>query len=203
MAQEIISQPYWYILLIFSYLLGSIPFAYLIAKIFTQKDIRKLGSKNIGSTNVTRVLGKKYGVLTFLLDFSKTILVLWVVNTITDSNIFLALSGFFVLLGHTKSVFLKFLGGKGVACNFAIWSFLSFYSALAMLVVWVIFYYWKKIVSLASIISCVALPIFVYFFAKNYFFSSFIFSFYILLLHLPNIKRLLKKEEFSFNLVKK
>ena len=199
MIQEIISQPYWYALLIFSYLLGSIPFAYLVTKILTHQDIRKLGSKNIGSTNVTRVVGKKYGIVTFLLDFGKAILALWVVGMVSNSSIFLSLSGFFVLLGHTKSVFLKFLGGKGVACNFAIWAILSFYSALAMLVIWAIFYYWKKIVSLASIMSCLTLPIFVYFFSQNYFFSSLIFSFYILLLHLPNFKRLLKKEEVSFD----
>lgn len=198
--EQILTQPYWYFFLILPYTIGAIPFAYLVTKIFTKKDIRMVGSKSAGSTNVTRIVGKAAGRITFLLDFSKAIVALVIVSFFikNHTNQWFSMSLFLVLLGHTKSVFLKFRGGKGVACNFALWSYLSFFSALLMFGVWLGFYRWQKIVSVASILSCFSLPLWVWIFSREYFLVAILSSLYIILLHIPNIMRLIKKKEFAF-----
>ena len=101
-----------------------------------------------------------------------------------------------VLLGLSKSIFLKFRGGKGVACNFAIWYYLSLPTGLIVSVVWFLFYRWKKIVSFASIVVQLFIPILVWFFNKEFFYLSLVLCPYIVFLHLQNIKKLLRKEEF-------
>jgi glycerol-3-phosphate acyltransferase PlsY len=198
---ELLQQPYWYGILLFAYFVGAVPFAYLITKLTLKKDIRQMGSKNAGSTNVTRVAGKTAGIITFLLDFFKAIFVLVLVNFLVEENttLWLSVSSLLVLLGHTKSIFLKFRGGKGVACNFALWIYLSFFSCLLMFLVWFACYRWKKIVSIASILGCITLPLGVWYFNTEYLFLALASSGYIILLHTPNIIRLIKKEENFFS----
>ena len=198
--EQLLTQPYWYLFLAMPYLIGSIPFAYLITKFLTKQDIRLVGSKNVGSTNVTRIAGKTAGIITFLLDFFKAIFALAVVDFFITQNTtqWFSISLFLLLLGHTKNIFLGFRGGKGVACNFALWAYLNFFSSLLMFVVWFAFYRSQKVVSVASVFACFSLPLWVWFFSREYFLIAIISSFYIILLHSSNIIRLLKKKEHSF-----
>lgn len=157
-------------LVIGGYLIGSIPFGLLIG--FAKGiDIRKEGSGNIGATNTGRALGKKWGYLCLVLDMLKGFLpVLWIcfyVKQQGDYSIFsqqlamLSMAGASIL-GHVFSIFIKFKGGKGVATSLGvllgIWPLMTASSALA-LAVWVLVYFRRRLVSLASIISAISLPI--------------------------------------------
>ena len=97
-----------------SYLAGSIPFGYLIGR-WNGKDIRTLGSGNIGATNVTRVIGKGWGRLCFALDFLKGFLPVLTVKLLTGSTLYAAIAVFCTVIGHMLPVWLKFKGGKGVS----------------------------------------------------------------------------------------
>ena len=193
-------QPYWYFFILLPYFIGAIPFSYLVTKFYSKKDIRKFGSKNAGSTNVTRVAGKTAGIFTFLLDFTKAICALLLLNIFImhQTSLWLQIGLFLVLLGHTKSIFLNFTGGKGVACNFALWAYLSFPASLLMFFVWLLFYQWKKLVSLASIFGCLSLPLWVWYFSREYFLLAIFSSCYIIILHKSNIIRIIKRKENSF-----
>lgn len=151
-----------------SYLIGSIPSGYLIAKL-AGVDIREQGSGNIGATNVTRVLGKAYGYPAFLADFSKglgAVLLGPVVARawgLTQSpEIFEITAGVCVVLGNAFPVWLRFRGGKGVATSAGMLFGLMAMAAFAVIVVWVIVFYSTRYVSLASISAAVALPVAVF-----------------------------------------
>ncbi len=196
--QTIFTQPLWYLVLCLFYLLGTFPSGYFVAKFYGNIDITKVGSFSSGSTNVARNINRGAGLITFVLDISKCFLALWSVDFIVEANhlFWLQIAAFLVLLGHSKSVFLKFRGGKGVACSFAIWYYLSLPTGVIASVVWFLFYRWKKIVSLASIIVHSLIPILVWVFNKEFFYLSLVLCLYIIFLHLQNIKRLLRREEF-------
>jgi glycerol-3-phosphate acyltransferase PlsY len=148
-------------LLIFSYLLGSVPFGLLLAKIFASTDIRNFGSKNIGATNVNRVLGKKLGIATFLLDALKGVVVILLAKYYFHLDFTGLLTiAIMAVLGHIFSIYLKFKGGKGVAtflaCSVALQPFLG----LAGLFLWLSIYLIFKISSLAGIFSCLIIGLF-------------------------------------------
>ena len=195
---SLIAQPTNYLFVCVFYLLGAFPSGYFVAKFYTNANITKLGSFSSGSTNVTRSVNREAGLITFGLDISKCFLALWLVDFIVevDHLFWLQIASFLVLLGHSKSIFLKFRGGKGVACNFAIWYYLSLPTGLIVSVVWFLFYRWKKIVSFASIVVQLFIPILVWIFNKEFFYLSLVLCPYIVFLHLQNIKKLLRKEEF-------
>ncbi|MDD4294262.1 MAG: glycerol-3-phosphate 1-O-acyltransferase PlsY [Candidatus Omnitrophica bacterium] len=195
-------------ILIISYLVGSIPFGYIIARFVKGVDIRALGSCNVGATNVTRVVGKRWGVLTFLLDFLKGGVVISIVPLFVPSagEFLLAFCAVLVICGHNWSVFLDFKGGKGVSTSLGVIFGLclvypvSFLSFLIAVCVWVSVFYALKIVSVASLsaisvffISSLFLPVGNIF--KLFAFTIFIFVF---MRHKDNIIKLLKKEESSF-----
>ena len=142
-----------------SYLAGSIPFGYLIGR-WNGKDIRTLGSGNIGATNVTRVIGKGWGRLCFALDFLKGFLPVLTVKLLTGSTLYAAIAVFCTVIGHMLPVWLKFKGGKGVST--AAGGLLAF-SPLALIsaaVVWVVLFFASRYVSLARIFAAVSLPLF-------------------------------------------
>lgn len=154
-----------------AYLAGSVPFAFLIAKSHGV-DLRRVGSGNIGATNCGRALGKKWGLLCFVLDLLKGALPTlvagfyfgWIVNGVTEAlhaGVWLGV-GVMTMLGHIFPVWLKFKGGKGVATGFglllAIWPYLTV-PALVALGVWIILVKAFRYVSLASIAAAVSLPI--------------------------------------------
>jgi glycerol-3-phosphate acyltransferase PlsY len=138
-----------------AFLIGGIPFGFLIGK-WNGKDIRKEGSCNIGATNVTRVVGKWWGKLCFLLDFLKGALpVFLVMHVVKDDpyGIFPAAVAFAVVAGHIWPVYLKFKGGKGVATAAGAFLPLCWPALLTALTVWVLVFLTSRYVSLASILA--------------------------------------------------
>jgi len=193
-----------FLLYLFSYLLGSIPFA-LVFSLPQGVDPRKAGSKNPGATNVARLLGKKWGLLTFLGDSGKGIVALLIASYFIKQSSFpkefiLAGVGFFAVLGHLFSIFLKFKGGKGVATTIGVFLFLTPKAMLAGLFLFFITVALTGFVSAGSLLTTLLLPFFIYFFGypKAYVTCSALLGALIWIKHRDNIKRLLRGEEKSW-----
>lgn len=152
------------LLLLASYLLGSIPFGLLFAKILGGKDVRQHGSGNIGATNVSRVAGPLAGILTLIFDTAKGGAAVWIAGHFTNhSAMAMMLAGLAALVGHCFPAWLKFRGGKGVATALGIFSVLSPASALAGLVIFALTFAFWQYVSLASLTAAAAMPLVIYF----------------------------------------
>ena len=182
------------IIIIFSYFLGSIPFGYLLTKIFLQKDIREIGSGNIGATNVLRTGNKYIGYTTLLLDILKAIIpILFVKFYYID---YLYIASLCVFLGHVFPIWLKFKGGKGVATYVGILCCLNIYLGIAFGIVWLISFFIFKYSSLSSLLGSLSIPIVNFFLLKEdvifFFIIMFVLIFYT---HRENIKRLLNRSE--------
>ena len=183
----------------FFYVLGSVPFALIIPKIFGYGDIRNTGSGNIGATNVLR-MGNKYLAFSVLIsDMLKGLIPFIILSMYFDeieilSKIFLC---HFAILGHIFPIWLKFKGGKGVATYIGFLIGLSLYLGIIFICIWLIIAFISKYSSLSSLISCLIAPIY-FIFLTPYTFTGF-FLFYIFLIimhkHRENIKRLLNKSE--------
>jgi acyl phosphate:glycerol-3-phosphate acyltransferase len=176
-----------------SYLLGSIPFGFILTKIFLKKDIRDIGSGNIGATNALRTGNKLLGYMTLILDITKAILpVLYVKFNYPDYIFISSLSAF---LGHVFPVWLKFKGGKGVATYVGILFSINFIIGLIFIIVWIITFLISKYSSLSSLMASMLVPIYLIIF-ENYnsifFVIMFVLIFYT---HRENVKRLRNKEE--------
>jgi glycerol-3-phosphate acyltransferase PlsY len=188
---------------IVAYLIGGIPFGYLLAKIFARVDIKQAGSGNIGATNVLRVvkekdasLAKRLGVITLLLDALKGALVLLVAMLFGAEEDILWSIAVLSVLGHCFSPYLNFEGGKGVATAFGVLAILATLPTIVALVAWFIS---AKIFKVSSVSSLIALSFLV---VASYIFMPYvphaplwIIAWMILYKHIPNIKKLLKKEE--------
>ena len=189
------------ILLIFSlsYLSGSIPFGLILAKFFLNKDLRKIGSKNIGATNVLRTGNKLIAGLTLIFDITKGVIpVLLTKENFTDLVYLSALAAF---LGHIFPLWLKFKGGKGVATYLGIMFVLSLNLSFIFCISWIIISLITKYSSLSSIIS--ALIIFIFSFLSNNFeLTSYLFITFIIILytHRQNIVRIKNKSEDKIKL---
>lgn len=143
-----------------AFLLGSIPFGRLIGQWVTGIDITQRGSGNIGATNVARVIGVKWGILTLLLDGLKGFLPLFLFPLLfQESEIILALTGLSALLGHQYSVYLRFRGGKGFATALGVYLALSPPACLASLLVFVITVYGWRYISVGSMVSSCIMPL--------------------------------------------
>jgi len=153
------------IVAVVAYLIGSLPAGYILGRI-AGVDIRKVGSGNVGATNVTRVLGKRFGYPVFLVDFLKGFVAVFVsiaiagtdVSNPTSADISGALGGVFSVLGHSYPVWLRFKGGKGVATSLGVLFAINWLAALVMSIVWVVVFKVSRYVSLASIAAAIALP---------------------------------------------
>ena len=189
------------ILLIFSlsYLSGSIPFGLILTKFFLNKDLRKIGSKNIGATNVLRTGNKLIAGLTLILDITKGVIpVLLTKEYFTD---LLYLSSLAAFLGHIFPVWLKFKGGKGVATYLGIMFVLSLNLSFIFCISWIIISLITKYSSLSSIMS--ALIIFIFAFLNNNFeLTSYLFITFVIILytHRQNIVRIKNKTEDKIKL---
>ena len=176
-----------------SYLLGSIPFGLLLTNLFLKKDIREIGSGNIGATNALRAGNKFIGYTTLLLDIFKAVLpVLYVKLNYPD---FVYISSLSVFLGHVFPLWLKFKGGKGVATYVGILFSLNFIYGLVFGITWIIIFLISKYSSLSSLIASLSIPICLFISGKNqiiFFVIMFVLIFYT---HRENIKRLKNKEE--------
>ena len=187
------------IVFISSYVLGSIPFGLILTKIFIKKDIRKIGSKNIGATNVLRTGNKSIAILTLLLDILKGGAAVLITEVYFPNLIFL--SGLAAFLGHIFPVWLKFNGGKGVATYLGILLILSLKLGLIFCLSWVVIAFITKYSSLSSIIS--SLIIFIISFSEiNFELNSYLFITFVIVLytHRQNIIRLKNKTEDKIKL---
>jgi glycerol-3-phosphate acyltransferase PlsY len=113
-----------------TYVIGSIPFGLVIARVFCGTDPRLAGSGNIGSTNIARLCGKKWGAATLLCDVLKGALPVYAATRMNDSALLLSLTALAAILGHRHSCFLRFAGGKGVATTVGVWAALAFFPLL-------------------------------------------------------------------------
>jgi len=176
-----------------SYLLGSIPFGFILTKIFLKKDIRNLGSGNIGATNALRTGNKLLGYGTLILDITKAILPILYVKFNYPDYIFIAsLSAF---LGHVFPVWLKFKGGKGVATYVGILFSINLILGLIFIISWSITFLISKYSSLSSLVASLMVPVYLIIFVNYnsiFFIIMFVLIFYT---HRENIKRLKNKSE--------
>ena len=212
--------------IILSYIIGSIPFGIVIGKGICHIDIREHGSKNIGSTNAIRVLGKKVGFLVFFFDVFKGMVVMLILKALAANNIWtspieLFFYGAAAIIGHCFSIFLNFKGGKAIATSLGVVLILTPIPAIACLVVFLIILYSTGYVSLGStfatltvIVSTWLLYIFgieatdlwTYFISSPGLLVAILYSILSLLLifkHIPNYKRLIKGTENNFKKKKK
>lgn len=186
----------FFIIVIISYLLGSLPFGYYIGKYIYKKDIRSMGSGNIGTTNALRNFGKTAGLITFILDAFKGGLAAFIGGLIAG-NEGMSLAMFFVVIGHMYSFLLNFKAGKGIATVFGALIYINPKFALGMFAVFFIVVLLSKMVSLGSVCVClVAIISSIYSYGVSYFSLSLsIIATIILIKHKANIKRIIRREE--------
>ncbi|MBX7223596.1 MAG: glycerol-3-phosphate 1-O-acyltransferase PlsY [Blastocatellia bacterium] len=150
-------------LLLLAYLLGSIPFGFLIVKFTTHGDVRQVGSGSTGATNVTRSAGLKAGLLTYLLDVAKGVAAVWLAGTGSGQNLHaMGAAGALCILGHMYPVFLGFRGGKGVATGVGVFLMLAPLATGGALLVWVLLFAITRTVSLGSIVATALLPVLIW-----------------------------------------
>ena len=183
------------IISILSYFVGSIPFGFILTKIFLKKDIRNIGSGNIGATNALRTGNKSIGYGTLFLDVAKAVIpVIYIKLNYTD---YIFIASLCVFLGHVFPVWLKFKGGKGVATYVGILFSINLTIGFIFLGVWFLIFLITKYSSLSSLIATLSIPIYLFFFSNQnltFFSIMFILIFYT---HRENIKRLKNKEEIK------
>ena len=182
------------LIIFFSYLVGSIPFGYILTKFFLKKDIREIGSGNIGATNALRTGNKIIGYSTLALDISKAILPLIFININFPEYIFV--SSLCIFLGHVFPAWLKFKGGKGVATYLGILFCINITFGFIFSVTWFLIFFVFKYSSLSSLLASLIIPVYILFFleSENIFFFIIMFIL-IFFTHRENIKRLINKEE--------
>ena len=189
------------ITLVGAYLIGSIPTGYIIVKLATGQDIRTIGSGSTGATNVKRVMGKKWFFITLLLDAFKgalpVVLATLFASQFKEIGLLPVLAAIAILLGHSKSIFLKFTGGKSVASGVGTILALNWIVGLIIAAIWGVITYTSKYVSLGSIIALALSPILMWVFKAPiaYIIYCAIGAIYIIYLHRSNIQRLIKGEE--------
>ncbi|MEO0202600.1 MAG: glycerol-3-phosphate 1-O-acyltransferase PlsY [candidate division WOR-3 bacterium] len=186
------------LVMVISYFLGSIPFGYIITKL-KGIDITKLGSGNIGATNVGRFLGKKYFFIVLILDALKGFLPVIIFRNAFGFE-YGILAGFFAVIGHSFSIFMKFKGGKGVATGFGISLGLIPLETILSFLIWLIVLFTFKIMALASIFGAISVFILVLIFQKSLLIKIIIgfLSALIVFLHRGNIERMIKGTEPKF-----
>ncbi len=195
--------------LIISYLIGSIPFGYIIP-IAKGIDIRKQGSGNIGATNVGRILGRKYGIIIFILDLLKGFIVVFIIPVLicgikfptTSDNLLVILCGVCAILGHVFPIFLRFKGGKAVATSLGVFMWLSPIPIAIAFGVWILTVILSRYVSLGSMISAIVLTGGIIAFENEPFGNgiyitilSIIVAILIILRHITNIQRIINGTE--------
>ena len=177
-----------------SYLIGSIPFGFILTKIFLKKDIRNIGSGNIGATNVLRTGNKSIGYSTLILDILKAVIpVLFTKFYIPDYIFISALS---VFIGHVFPIWLKFKGGKGVATYLGILFCINYLFGFIFVFSWLIIFFITKFSSLSSILASLSIPVYL-FFLDNIHYKYFYIIIFVLIFytHRENVKRLINQEE--------
>ncbi|HLH34330.1 MAG TPA: glycerol-3-phosphate 1-O-acyltransferase PlsY [Alloacidobacterium sp.] len=206
---------YLVVIAVVAYLLGSIPFGYVLVRLFRNEDIRAKGSGNIGATNVVRSGAKGLGALTFLLDALKGYVAVlagaWLLripgSQAPSAQNAMALAALFVILGHIYSLWLGFKGGKGVATALGVFLALAWLPALAGLGVFIVIFALSRYVSLASILGAAAFPVFAFLlphppYAAMLTAVTVIAPLIVIAKHHQNISRLLHGTEYRFGKAK-
>jgi len=186
------------IVAVYSYLLGSIPFGLVLTKIFLKKDIREIGSGNIGTTNVLRTGKKSLAVTTLMLDLLKGYFS--IIITFTYFENLISYSALICFIGHIFPVWLKFKGGKGVATYLGVILALSYKFFLIFGITWLVLSFLFRYASLSSIVSSLIVFVYSYFFINNFSLILFIFFIIIVYTHRENIVRLKNSEESKIKL---
>lgn len=181
--------------IVLSYLLGSIPFGLVITYLAGYGDIRKIGSGNIGATNVLRTGRKLLALFTFLGDSFKAVIACLLVKYIFG-EVFLPLAAIFSVFGHLFPVWLKFRGGKGVATAIGVYFVLSWQVGLIIVFIWIVTAFITRYSSLSSLLAVGLAPVFAYrLTTSSYFYAMIVLAFFIYLKHIGNIQRLLTGAE--------
>lgn len=202
------------LLMILAYILGSVPNALWIGKVFKGLDIREHGSRNAGSTNAARVLGVKLGILTLILDVSKGLVPTLIAillrvdffqNLTKILNFDYVLVGICAILGHVFSMFMNFKGGKAVATTLGVFLILVPKAILFAAIVFFVVFAISRYVSLSSILAAISLPIFIYFLYQQtiYVILGILIAILIVVKHRSNIERLKNGTESKFSLKNK
>jgi glycerol-3-phosphate acyltransferase PlsY len=191
-----------------AYLIGSIPFGIVLAKMFGGVDVRKAGSGNIGATNVARVAGPLPGILTLVLDALKGVAAVWLAARFAnDSAMWMTLAGLSALIGHCFPVWLRFHGGKGVATAAGMFLALCWPAALGAIGVFILVVLFSRFVSLGSVAAAAAMPLLIYLLWAPHHapplvvtFGAFAAAMLVVYKHDANIQRLVEGREprFSF-----
>lgn len=203
------------VIALIAYLLGSIPFGYVLVRLFRKEDIREQGSGNIGATNVVRSGAKGLGALTFLLDALKGYVAVsaaaWVLDLHALQQVSLqsatAVAALAAIVGHIFPIWLGYKGGKGVATAFGVFVAVAWLPALASLVVFVVVFALSRYVSLGSILGAAAFPVFV-FLAPHFPYEAsmiaviLIVPLIVIVKHHQNIGRLIHGTEYRFGKTK-
>jgi glycerol-3-phosphate acyltransferase PlsY len=194
-----------FIFIIFFYIIGSIPFGLILAKLFGFGDIRRIGSGNVGATNVLRTGNKYLAIGVLCLDILKGLLPFLLLNSFAD-NIGLLhaiLLCHFAILGHIFPVWLKFKGGKGVATYIGFLFGINIFLGLFFIIAWTVIAFISRYSSLSSIISSLIAPIYFFINYNNYISIFLLYLFLLIILkHHENIKRLINRTENKIKLSK-
>ena len=179
---------------IISYLMGSIPFGLILTRVFLKKDIRDIGSGNIGATNALRTGNKLIGFTTLILDISKAIIPVIYVKINFPELIFIA--SLCAFLGHVFPIWLKFKGGKGVATYVGILFSINILLGAIFIISWIVIFILSKYSSLSSIIGAISIPVYLLIVGQSNNVIFFVIMFVLIFFtHRENIKRLKNKEE--------
>ncbi len=179
-----------------SYLIGSIPTGYIVVKLFTGQDIRTLGSGSTGATNVKRIMGKKWFFTVMVLDALKgaipVILTAYFATALFHLGVLPVVAAICVIVGHSKSIFLNFTGGKSVASGVGTLIALNWQAGLIIAAIWGIVTWISKYVSLGSIVALALSPVIMWFLNAPiaYIIYALLAAIYVIYLHRENIKRL-------------
>lgn len=202
-------------LIVASYLIGSIPFSYIVVRLVAGADIREHGSRNVGATNVARSFGKAPGIVALILDLAKGVgaiaLARWIVaqpqwpfagsgaSPLESREMWIALAGLIAVIGHVFPIWLRFHGGKGVATAAGVFLALDPIVFAAGMLVFLIVLVATRFVSLASIVSAASMPLFLRFLANNAPFwrivIAVVISLIVIVKHHSNIARLAQRRE--------
>jgi acyl phosphate:glycerol-3-phosphate acyltransferase len=193
----------WILPISIAYLLGSIPFGYLLVRLFLKEDIREKGSGNIGATNVARAGAKGLGMATLLLDLGKAYAGVAIAQRLAPGSYDVAVAaGVAAVVGHVFPVWLGFRGGKGVASAFGVFLALTWPSAVGILLVFVLVFALTRYVSLASIAGAAFFPLFGFYFVPSrtpaVVFGFLFIPLLVIVKHHQNIRRLLHGTESKF-----
>ncbi len=174
--------------------MGSIPFGFILTKIFLKKDIREIGSGNIGATNALRTGNKTIGYSTLILDVLKAIAPIFYIKIFYQD--FLYIASLCVFLGHVFPIWLKFKGGKGVATYVGILFAINIYFVIIFTISWFVTFFISKFSSLSSLVGAASIPIYLLISAQFNQVIFFVIMFVLIFFtHRENIKRLKNKEE--------